>query len=118
MLSRGINEQCVSRRAAAGGGGGGGGGATHPADDKCYRGGGFLDEHRGFFTPGKKFRQPAYLATSFSVRANTHIALPPHLDLSLSPISESLRFIALQAGLSLCVKGAFCRLHVVIPESR
>ena len=81
MLSRGINEQCVSRRAAAGGGGGGGGGgATHPADDKCYRGGGFLDEHRGFFTPGKKFRQPAYLATSFSVRASTHhihTALPP-----------------------------------------
>jgi hypothetical protein len=73
VLSRGINEQCVSRRAAAGGGGGGGGGgATHPADDKCYRGGGFLDEHRGFFTPGKKFRQPAYLATSFSVRTNTH----------------------------------------------
>ena len=71
VLSRAINEQCVSRR-AAGGGGGGDGGATHPADDKCYRGGGFLDEHRGFFTPGKKFRQPAYLATSFSVRTNTH----------------------------------------------
>jgi hypothetical protein len=71
LLSRGINEQCVSRR-AAGGGGGGAAGATHPADDKCYRGGGFLDEHRGFFTPGKKFRQPAYLATSFSVRTTTH----------------------------------------------
>jgi hypothetical protein len=81
VLSRAINEQCVSRRAAGGGGGGGGGGAAHPADDKCYRGGGFLDEHRGFFTPGKKFRQPAYLATSFSVRTNTHhmhTALPPH----------------------------------------
>eukprot|EP01046_Picozoa_sp_COSAG06_P056221 COSAG06_NODE_10567_length_1657_cov_2.103338_2_plen_95_part_00 len=68
LLSRAINEQCVSRRAASGGRGG----ATHPADDKCYRGGGFLDEHRGFFTPGKKFRQPAYLATSFSVRTNPH----------------------------------------------
>jgi hypothetical protein len=85
VLSRGINEQCVSRRAAAGGGGGGGGGgATHPADDKCYRGGGFLDEHRGFFTPGKKFRQPAYLATSFSVRTNTHHTRHCHRALSLS----------------------------------
>ncbi len=31
------------------------------------RSGGFLDEHWGFFAEaGKQFRQPAYLATSFS----------------------------------------------------
>jgi ankyrin repeat protein len=34
-----------------------------------------LDDHRSFFTKGKKFRQPAYLATSFSVSvANVFIS--------------------------------------------
>jgi len=31
-----------------------------------FRGGGFDERHREFFTQNKKFRQPAYLATSFS----------------------------------------------------
>ena len=30
------------------------------------RGGGFDSRYRGFFAQGRKFRQPAYLATSFS----------------------------------------------------
>lgn len=42
---------------------------NHPTDNVCYRGGGFDDQYREFFQvqhPAKKFRQPAYLATSFS----------------------------------------------------
>jgi hypothetical protein len=31
-----------------------------------YRGGGFDDSHRGFFSVGKQYRQPCFLATSFS----------------------------------------------------
>jgi hypothetical protein len=31
-----------------------------------YRGGGFDDAHRSFFTAKKQYRQPCYLATSFS----------------------------------------------------
>jgi hypothetical protein len=31
----------------------------------CYRGGGFDDQYRCFFVPGREFRQPAFLATSF-----------------------------------------------------
>ena len=38
---------------------------NHPPDHICYRGGGFDDQHRPFFSIGKKFRQPAYLPTSF-----------------------------------------------------
>jgi hypothetical protein len=40
--------------------------ATHPPDNVCYRGGGFDNRYREFFVPGRQFRQPAYLATSFS----------------------------------------------------
>ena len=32
----------------------------------CFRGGGFDDRHRRFFVVGRKFRQPAFLATSSS----------------------------------------------------
>jgi hypothetical protein len=62
VLARAINKNCVTERGPAAS-------ATvpkHPDDDVCFRGGGFLDEHRSFFTPGKAFRQPAFLATSFS----------------------------------------------------
>ena len=31
----------------------------------CHRGGGFDDRYRDFFVPGRAFRQPAFLATSF-----------------------------------------------------
>ena len=40
--------------------------ATHPPDDVCFRGGGFDNKHRSFFTTNQEFRQPAFLATSFS----------------------------------------------------
>jgi hypothetical protein len=32
----------------------------------CFRGGGFDDSFRSFFVSGRQFRQPAWLATSFS----------------------------------------------------
>lgn len=59
IFSRAINQQCVTRRGAGPG--------IHPDGDVCFRGGGFDDAHRSFFVAGKKFRQPAYLATSFDV---------------------------------------------------
>ena len=40
--------------------------AVHPADNVCFRGGGFDDRYRSFYVSGRHFRQPAYLATSFS----------------------------------------------------
>jgi phage tail protein X len=40
--------------------------AVHPPDNLCYRGGGFDDRCRDFFVAGREFRQPAFLATSFS----------------------------------------------------
>ena len=39
---------------------------VHPDGNVCYRGGGFDNAHQAFFTKGRRFRQPAYLATSFS----------------------------------------------------
>ena len=36
-----------------------------PPDFVCVRGGGFDDRYRDFFAPGREFRQPAFLATSF-----------------------------------------------------
>ena len=38
----------------------------HPPDNVCFRGGGFDDRYRSFYVSGRQFRQPAYLATSFS----------------------------------------------------
>ena len=55
-LSRGINKLCVSVPPKP----------PFPPGDVCLRGGGFDDRFRSFFIEGRKFRQPAYLATSFS----------------------------------------------------
>ena len=54
----------------AGGAGGGAGGAAgddgtlFPPGGSTYRGGGLPDEHKAFFTVGKQFRVPMFLATS------------------------------------------------------
>ena len=40
--------------------------AVHPPDNVCYRGGGFDDQYRSFFIKGRKYRQPGFVATSFS----------------------------------------------------
>jgi hypothetical protein len=37
-----------------------------PPNGVTYRGGGLPDAHRGFFTAGKQYRVPGFLATSFS----------------------------------------------------
>ena len=37
-----------------------------PPEGEVYRGGGFDDTHIGFFTPGRQYRVPGFLATSFS----------------------------------------------------
>jgi hypothetical protein len=35
-----------------------------PQNGQCWRGGGFDEQHRGFFTVGKKYRVPGFLSTS------------------------------------------------------
>lgn len=56
-VCRAINELCVTA--------GRGVPAVHPPNFVCYRGAGFDDKWRSFFVAGRKYRQPAYLATSF-----------------------------------------------------
>ena len=60
VLTRAINLLCVTV------GGASRAAAVHPPDYVCYRGGGFDNQFRVFFVPGREFRQPTYLATSFS----------------------------------------------------
>ena len=40
--------------------------AIHPINGVCFRGGGFNERYRSFFATKRTFRQPTYLATSFS----------------------------------------------------
>ena len=54
MLTRAINALCV-----------GGENVLQPTDCCCFRGGGFDQQFAGFFCPGREFRQPAFLASSF-----------------------------------------------------
>ena len=56
VLVRAINELCVTRRIP--------GSVQWPADFIMYRGGQLPNEHREFFSSGKKYRCPAFLATS------------------------------------------------------
>ena len=59
MIARGINAMCVKGR--------GGAALPFPPDGVTFRGGGFDDACRDFFAlVGKSFRQPSFLATSFS----------------------------------------------------
>jgi hypothetical protein len=57
-LTRGINKLCLEGRGMAA--------LPFPADGITYRGGGFDDAHQDFFTPGKSYRVPGFVATSFS----------------------------------------------------
>ena len=59
-LTRAINQLCVTTGASALQA------AAHPPDSFCFRGGGFDDRYHSFYVSGRQFRQPAYLATSFS----------------------------------------------------
>ena len=58
VLVRSINQLCVTRRINENQ-------QVLPPDDRCFRGGGLPDQHRAFFQPGKKYRVPGFLATSF-----------------------------------------------------
>ena len=57
-LTRGINALCLEGRSGAA--------LPFPPGGDTFRGGGFDDAHQGFFTVGKQFRVPGFLATSFS----------------------------------------------------
>ena len=60
-LTRGINALCLEGRKDAV--------LPFPPSGRVYRGGGFDDAHRDFFTVGKQYRVPGFLATSFSKAA-------------------------------------------------
>ena len=57
-LTRGINAMCVEGR--------GGAVLPFPPSGTTLRGGGFNNDFIDFFTEGKVFRQPCFLATSFA----------------------------------------------------
>jgi hypothetical protein len=76
LLAEARAEAAGEAGEAGGAGGGAGGGAAgaggaagddgtlFPPGGSTYRGGGLPDEHRDFFTVGKQFRVPMFLATS------------------------------------------------------
>jgi ankyrin repeat protein len=73
-ICRAINTLCVVRGLAVDQ-------LLFPKDGITYRGGGFDNAHKGFFTEGKQFRVPGFLATSFSKKVAKNfrdkIATPP-----------------------------------------
>jgi ankyrin repeat protein len=73
-ICRAINTLCVVRGLAVDQ-------LRFPKDGITYRGGGFDNVHKGFFTEGKQFRVPGFLATSFSKKVaknfRDNIATPP-----------------------------------------
>jgi hypothetical protein len=60
IIARALRANLVAARA-----GGAGGAVPFPPNGECWRGGGFNEAHRGFFTVGKTYRAPGFLATSF-----------------------------------------------------
>jgi hypothetical protein len=57
IIARALRSNLVVARAT--------GVAPFPPNGGCWRGGGFNEAHRDFFTVGKQYRVPAFLATSF-----------------------------------------------------
>ena len=61
VLVKALNAFCVTRR--------GDGSAPRPvrwpASNQSMRGGGLPPQHRAFFTPGKQYRAPMFVATTF-----------------------------------------------------
>ena len=58
QLARNINQLCVTRRKEVP--------QLPPDGGVCYRGSGLPDVHQAFFSAGKKYRVPGFLATSFA----------------------------------------------------
>ena len=59
VVSHGLNTLCVVRAVPTEE-------LSFPEGGRCFCGGGFDESHRPFFTKGKKYRVPGFLATSFS----------------------------------------------------
>jgi hypothetical protein len=59
VVARGINLLCVMRRDESK--------LLYPPGGESHRGGGLPLQHVPFFAPGKKFRAPMFLATSFNI---------------------------------------------------
>jgi serine/threonine protein kinase len=55
IIARALNTNLVAGRTSS---------VIFPANGQCWRGGGFDEQHRSFFTVGKKYRVPGFLATS------------------------------------------------------
>jgi serine/threonine protein kinase len=55
IIARALNMNLVAGRT---------GGAVFPPNGECWRGGGFNEQHRGFFEVGRKYRVPGFLATA------------------------------------------------------
>ena len=81
VVVRGINLLCVMRRDESK--------LLYPPGGESHRGGGLPLQHVPFFAPGKKFRVPMFLATSFKVdvafkySAQAFTRPPPPLGLTL-----------------------------------
>ncbi len=58
VVVRAINALCIVRRETAS--------LKFPPNSESHRGGALPPQHHAFFTAGKKYRVPMYLATSFS----------------------------------------------------
>ena len=58
VIVRAINALCIVRRETAS--------LKFPPNSESHRGGALPLQHHAFFTAGKKYRVPMYLATSFS----------------------------------------------------
>ena len=65
VLVRALNRLCVARKRTDGTI------VRFPPGGHCWRGGGFDDRHKDFFTIGRMYRVPGFLATSFSERVTT-----------------------------------------------
>jgi hypothetical protein len=66
IVARCINKNIVSRRPVSD--------LPWPQGSMCFRGGGLPDEHKAFFVPGRQYRYPGFLATSFN-RATAQVFL-------------------------------------------
>jgi len=94
VVVRGINLLCVMRRDESK--------LLYPPGGESHRGGGLPLQHVPFFAPGKKFRVPMFLATSFNVDVAFKYGAGVRLDRLLRSASRcGSRFwlMAFDAGL-------------------
>jgi hypothetical protein len=94
VVVRAINALCIVRRESAS--------LKFPPNSESHRGGALPAQHHAFFTQGKKYRVPMYLATSFSEDKAYEFwcVLPPALCAvsALPPFSHAVRYRQFAAG--------------------